>query len=186
VRSLSVFNSISLDGYFVDANGDMSWAHRNDPEWNEFVAGNASGESVIVFGRVTYQMMAGWWPTPAALQSMPAVAERMNSLQKVVFSRTLDRVEWNNTTLVKEDPASAIRRLKQETGPDMVVLGSGTIIAQLADAGLIDGCQIALTPVVLGGGRSMFEGVRNRPRLKLRSSRAFANGNVFLWYERAA
>jgi dihydrofolate reductase len=174
-----------LDGYFVDATGDMSWAHRNDPEWNAFVAGNARGESVLVFGRITYQMMAGFWPTPAALQSLPEVAERMNSLPKLVFSRTLDRAEWRNTTLVKEDPSVAMRRLKQEAGPDMVILGSGTIVAQLAAAGLIDDYQIALTPIVLGKGRSMFDGVGNRPTFKLTTSRPFANGNVFLRYEPA-
>lgn len=74
MRKLAVFNSVTLDGYFVDAKGDMSWAHKNDPEWNAFVPDNAKGESVLVFGRITYEMMASWWPTPEAIKSMPAVA----------------------------------------------------------------------------------------------------------------
>jgi dihydrofolate reductase len=174
---------VSLDGCFVDANGDMSWAHKNDPEWTAFVADNARGESVLVFGRITYEMMAGWWPTPQALQSMPAVAARMNSLPKVLFSRTLEQASWSNTTLVKSDLPAAVRKMKQEPGNDLVILGSGSIVAQLAQEGLIDEFQIALTPIVLGKGRTMFDGVRKRLNLKLTSSRAFANGNVFLRYE---
>jgi dihydrofolate reductase len=103
---LIVFNSVTLDGYFTDKDGDMSWAHRqSDPEWDEFVEGNASGGGVLVFGRVTYEMMKSFWPTPAALQHFPVVAERMNSLPKVVFSRTLGQADWNNTKLVKDDLA---------------------------------------------------------------------------------
>jgi dihydrofolate reductase len=184
MRKLAVFNSVTLDGYFVDTKGDMTWAHKDDPEWNGFVAGNASGEAVLVFGRVTYEMMASWWPTPQALQSMPVVAERMNSLQKVVFSRTLDRASWSNTTLVKGDMVAAIRQMKREPGNDLVILGSGSIVAQLAQEGLIDEFQIALNPIALGAGRTMFAGVKERLRLRLTQTRSFANGNVFLRYER--
>jgi dihydrofolate reductase len=183
MRKLAVFNSVTLDGYFVDTKGDMTWAHKDDPEWNGFVAGNASGEAVLVFGRVTYEMMASWWPTPQALQSMPVVAERMNSLQKVVFSRTLDRASWSNTTLMKGDMVAAIRKLKREPGNDLVILGSGSIVAQLAQEGLIDEFQIALNPIALGAGRTMFAGIRERLRLRLTQTRSFANGNVFLRYE---
>lgn len=183
MRKLAVFNSVTLDGYFVDTKGDMSWAHQDDPEWNGFVADNASGEAVLVFGRVTYEMMASWWPTPQALRSMPVVAERMNSLQKVVFSRTLQQATWSNTTLVQDDLASSIRQMKREPGNDLIILGSGSIVAQLAQEGLIDEYQIALNPVALGAGRTMFDGLRERLRLKLTQTRSFANGNVFLRYE---
>jgi dihydrofolate reductase len=90
MRKLRVYNSVSLDGYFTDANGDMSWAHKMDPEWQAFVAENVSGGGELLFGRVTYELMASYWPTPAA-QSNPIIAERMNSLPKVVFSKTLDK-----------------------------------------------------------------------------------------------
>jgi dihydrofolate reductase len=183
MRKLAVFNSVTLDGYFVDLNGDMSWAHKDDAEWNDFVADNARGEAVLVFGRVTYEMMARWWPTPQALQTMPVVAERMNRLQKVVFSKTLDRASWSNTTLVKGDMVAAIRKMKQEPGNDLVILGSGSIVAQLAQEGLIDEFQVALNPVALGAGRTMFAGVRKQLSLKLMQTRTFANGNVFLRYE---
>jgi dihydrofolate reductase len=183
MRKLTVFNHVSLDGYFKDANGDMSWAHAQDPEWNAFVAENAKGDSQLVFGRVTYDLMAGFWPTPFALESMPAVAERMNNLPKVVFSRTLDKATWNNTKLVKGNIAEEMRKLKNEPGPDMVIMGSGSIVAQFAQEGLIDDYQIVVSPLVLGKGKSMFEGVKEKLSLKLAKTRSFSNGNVLLCYE---
>jgi dihydrofolate reductase len=185
MRTLSVFNSVSLDGYFVDRHGDMSWAHQNsdDPEWGSFVQGNASGGGVLAFGRVTYQMMANYWSSPIAMQSNPVVADRMNALPKIVFSRTLRDAPWRNTTLVKGDLPAEVRRLKSAPGEGIVILGSGTIIAQLAAEGLIDQYQIVVTPIVLGAGRTMFDGVANRLRLKLVESRTFRNGNVVLSYQ---
>jgi dihydrofolate reductase len=183
---VSVFNHVSLDGYFTDQNGDMSWAHRgDDPEWNAFAAENAKGEGVMLFGRVTYEMMASYWPTPAALEQYPIVAERMNNGPKVVFSRTLDKATWKNTKLVKSDPAGEVRKMKKAPGGDMVIMGSGTIVSQLAQAGLIDEYQIVVDPIVLGQGRTLFEGVKNKVNLKRTKSRAFGNGNVFVCYEQA-
>jgi dihydrofolate reductase len=119
MRKLVAFNHVSLDGYFTDANGDMRWAHsvNNDPEFNAFVAGNASGGGELLFGRITYDLMAGYWPTPMAIKHDPVVAQGMNSASKVVFSRTLENVSWNNTKLLKGDLASEVRRMKQESSP---------------------------------------------------------------------
>jgi dihydrofolate reductase len=183
MRKLIVFNSVSLDGYFVDAKGDMSWAHKQDPEWNEFTRENASGGGELVFGRKTYEMMASFWPTPQAMQMMPAVAEGMNRMPKVVFSRTLDKASWNNTRLVKDNIAVEMRKLKNEPGPGMAILGSGSIVAQLAQEGLIDEFQIVVNPVVLGKGRTMFEGIKDKLTLKHTRTRTFGNGNVLLCYE---
>jgi dihydrofolate reductase len=107
----------------------------------------------------------------------------MNSLRKFVFSTTLDKVSWNNTTLFKGDLTTEVRKLKQEPGPNMVIMGSGSVVAQLADAGLIDEYQIVLNPLVVGNGRTLFEGVKKRLPMKLTRSRAFDNGNVVLFYE---
>jgi dihydrofolate reductase len=183
MRKLIVFNHISLDGYFTDAKGDMSWAHKSDPEWNAFVAENASGGGTLVFGRVTYDLMASYWPTPMALKNDPVVAERMNDMPKVVFSRTLKTASWNNTKLVNGDPATEMRRMKQEPGEDMAIFGSGTIVSQLAQEGLVDEFQVVLGGIVLGKGRTMFEGVTKRLNLKHTRTRTFDNGNTFLCYE---
>ena len=183
MRKLVVFNSTSLDGFIADANGDMSWAHKQDEEWNSFVAGNARGDGVLVLGRSTYDMMAGYWPTPMAAQSSPVVAKRMNELQKIVFSRTMLEASWQNTTLVKGELAREMKRLKEQPGAGLVILGSASIVAQLSDARLIDEYQIAINPIVLGGGKSMFDGIREKLPLKLTRSRSFQNGNLFLTYQ---
>ena len=185
MTKLVVYNAMSLDGYFTDANGDMSWAHKRDPEWQAFVSENASGGGQLLFGRVTYELMASFWPTPLAAQSNPIVVERMNSLRKFVFSTTLKNAAWNNTTLLKGDLPAEVRKLKQEPGPNIVIMGSGSIVAQLADAGLVDEYQIVLNPMVVGNGRTLFEGVKRKLPMKLARSRTFGNGNVVLFYEPA-
>ena len=184
MRKLAVFNSVTLDGYFTGSGGDLSWAHvvNEDKEWNAFVESNASGGGVLLFGRITYQMMAGYWPTPEAKKSFPVVADRMNGMPKFVFSRTLDKVSWENTTLVKGDLAEEVRKLKSRPGEGIVILGSGSIVSQLAPTGLIDEYQFVVVPVALGKGRTMFEGVKEKLALKLTGSRSFRNGNVFLTY----
>jgi len=186
MRKLVVFNHVSVDGYFVDAHGDMSWAHASDPEWNAFVAENATGGGELLFGRVTYDLMTSYWPTPLAREHDPVVAERMNALPKVVFSRSMDESAWQNTRLVRGDLAAEVRRLKEAPGPDMVIFGSGSLVAQLSQAGLIDEYQIVVNPVVLGAGRTMFEGVAEKLTLKLTQARAFGNGKVLLCYVPAA
>jgi dihydrofolate reductase len=188
MRKLSVFNNVSLDGYFTDAKNDMSFAHNTvpDPEWQAFVQGNAGGGGVLVFGRITYEMMAAFWPTPAAAAQMPEVAAGMNGMQKIVFSRTLTKADWANTTLVKGDLVAEIRRLKEQAGPGMAILGSGTIVAQLTPHRLIDEYQFAVVPVVLGKGRTMFDGMRERVQMRMVSSRSFKNGNVLATYVPAA
>ena len=186
MRKIIVFNHVTLDGYFVDTNGDMSWAHKSDPEWNAFVEDNAKGDATLLFGRITYELMSGFWPTPHAIESMPTVAEGMNRMPKVVFSRTLDHVSWSNTTLVKGDMLTEVRRMKEESGEVMLIMGSGTIVSQLAREGLIDEYEVVVTPVVLGKGRTMFERLDEKLNLTLTKTRAFGNGNVFLCYEPAA
>jgi len=186
MRRLIAFEQVSLDGFFVDAKGDMSWAHKQDPEWNAFAASNASGDGALLFGRLTYEMMASFWPTPAAMERMPAVAEGMNNLPKVVFSRTLEKASWKNTKVVKGDIVAEVRKMKKESGPGMAILGSGSIVSQLAQAGLIDEFQIVVNPIVLGKGRTLFEGVKEKLALKLIKTRAFGNGNVVLYYEPTA
>lgn len=98
MRRLTVFNQVTLDGYFTGPNGDLSWAKQSqDAEFKEFAAKNAEGGGELLFGRITYEMMFSYWPTPQAQQDNPRVAERMNSLPKVVFSKTLTKPTWNNT-----------------------------------------------------------------------------------------
>jgi dihydrofolate reductase len=188
MRQLIVFNNQTLDGYFSGTNGDIGWSHRpqNDPEWKKFTADNAKGDGTLLFGRITYELMASYWPTPAALQNDPAVAERINNLKKVVFSRTLDKAAWNNTELVKTDMVDYVRRMKQGSGDPMVIMGSGSLVSQLTQEHLIDEYQVIVNPVVLGKGRTMFDGIKDMLRLKLEKTRTFGNGNVLQCYQPAA
>ena len=187
MKKLIVFNHVTLDGYFVGVGGDFSWAHagNDDAEYAAFVAENASGGGQLLFGRVTYQLMASYWPTALADQHNPTVAAGMNRMQKVVFSKTLTEATWNNTRLVNGDLVQEIRKMKAEDGPGMAILGSGQIVAQLAPAKVIDEYQMVVDPVALGKGRSMFDGMQQRLNLKLTKSRTFKNGKVFLCYEPA-
>jgi dihydrofolate reductase len=184
MRKLIVFNQVSLDGYFVDARGDMSWAHKDpaDEEWNTFVAGNAGGDGALVFGRVTYELMASYWPTEPARRANPAVAQGMSAMPKIVFSRTLEGASWSNTTVIRKDAAVAMRALKRGKGPDMAILGSGRIVAALTRAGLIDEYQVVVSPLVLGAGRTMFAGVAKTVALRLTRTRSFGNGCVLMCY----
>jgi dihydrofolate reductase len=186
MRKVVVFNNITIDGYFSDAKGDMSWAHtrKSDPEWDAFGEENARGGGVLLFGRKTYELMVSYWPTPAASQQAPVIAEQMNNLPKVVFSRTLDKPSWKNTKLVRDDIAAEVRKMKNEPGSPMVIMGSGSIVSQLTEAGVIDEFQLVVNPLVLGRGKTMFDGVKEKVALKLTKTRSFSNGNVVLYYER--
>jgi len=181
MRKLIVFNLMTLDGYYTGQDGDISW-HNVDEEFQEVAKEASNSGNTLLFGRVTYELMVGYWPTPEAIKNDPIVAKGMNSATKIVFSRTLDNVDWNNTRLVKTDMLSEVRKLKEESGKDLTVLGSGSIVSQLAQERLIDEYQILLNPVVIGKGKTMFEGVKDRFSLKLTRTRVFGNGNVLLSY----
>jgi dihydrofolate reductase len=188
MRKLSSFTQLSVNGFYADANSDMSWAHQNDPndkEWNDFVSGNAGGGGMLLFGKTTYDLMIKWWPTPQAIKTMPDVANPMNAMPKVVFSRTLDKASWTNTA-VEKDLIGGVKKLKSTPGPDMVILGSGSIVAQLAQEKLIDSFQLVINPLALGGGKTLFGGVKDNVGLKLTQTRQFKNGNLVLWYEPGA
>ncbi len=181
MRKLTVFNLVSLDGYITGEKGDISW-HNVDDEFQELAIHASNSGNVLLFGRVTYELMAGFWPTEEAVKSDPIVAAGMNRSEKIVFSRTLKKADWNNTRLVKDDMLAEVRKLKQQ-GKDLTVLGSGSIVSQLAQEGLIDEYNVLVNPVVLGKGKTMFEGMKNKLTLKLVSIRTFRNGNVHLKYE---
>jgi dihydrofolate reductase len=187
MRKLRVFESISVDGYFTDGAGQIRWAHggADDPDFAAWVSGNASSGGELLFGRKTYQEMEAFWPTPMAAEQMPAVAKGMNAAKKYVASRTIQPT-WNNTHLLKGDLVAAVRALKASSGPDIasaiVILGSGSVAAQLGEAGLIDEYQFVIVPVALGAGRSVFTKGR---ALRLVDQRAFRNGNVVVTYAAA-
>lgn len=181
MRRLRVFESISIDGYFCGPGGDMTFAHggTDDGDFASWVGNNASGGGELLFGRVTYDLMASWWPTPAAAQQMPAVAKGMNAMTKWVASRSRPDLAWNNSRLLDGELVAAVRALKATDGPGLTVLGSGSVAAQLGAAGLVDEYQFIIVPVALGAGSTVF---RAQHALTLQHSRTFKNGRVVVTY----
>lgn len=180
MRKLKVFESISVDGYFTDPTGDMSFAHAvaPDAEFGAWVSQNAGGGGSLLFGRKTYELMEMSWTSPAMMERMPAVARKMNAAKKYVATKTLSP-KWNNSERLEGDLEPAVRALKQSEGEPIVVLGSGSVVASLAAAGLVDEVQLVVIAKALGAGRTLF----NRPlSLRLVDHRAFKNGNVVLTY----
>lgn len=185
MRKLTVFNFITLDGYFEGAvKGDISW-HKHGGEENQYAGAMLQSGSTLLFGRITYEMMASYWPTPAAIKNDPIVAPGMNNADKIVFSRTLQNPAWNNTTVVNGNIKEEVKKMKQLPGKDMTLLGSGSILTQFAEWGLIDEYQIMIDPVVLGNGTSIFKNIKHPPDLKLTASKVFSSGIVLLCYQPA-
>lgn len=184
MRKLFSFNMVTLDGFFEGPNHDIGWHHVDD-EFNQFAIEQTSNIGTILFGRVTYELMASYWPTSAAIIDDPVIADLMNSLPKIVFSRTLQKAEWNNTRLVKDHIAEEITKLKGQSGKDLAIFGSANLLSSLIQMDLIDEHRIMVNPVVLGSGTPLFQGIKEKLELKLLRTKAFASGNVLLYYQRA-
>src|ERR1043166_6548618 len=184
MSKLQVFNLITLDGYFSGPNGDTSWHNHDLKEEKEFSGENASGGAILLFGRVTYEMMAKFWPSEAAQKLDAKTADGMNAAEKIVFSKTMKKADWQNTRVVSGDIVGEVRKLK-ESGKNMTIMGSGTIVSLFAQHGLIDEYQLMVVPVALGKGRSLFEGVDHRLNFKQTATRTFKSGNVLLTYQRS-
>lgn len=182
MRKVIVFNMVTLDGYIAGPNGEIDW-HNVDEEFNQFAISQLDEIGALLFGRVTYEMMAGYWPTPEAIANDTEVANRMNQLPKFVFSHTLDQAGWQNTQLVKTGAAAQVASLKQQPGSDLYVFGSGKLVASLIQNGLIDEFRLMVNPVALGCGQPEFQDIQQPLKLKLEKTREFANGNVLLYYQ---
>lgn len=169
----------TLDGFFAGPNGEADW-HIVDDEFNKYVEENLSQTEYLVFGRVTYELMSNFWPTQLAKETDPVTAKYMNDLNKIVVSRTLDRADWINTRLIKQNAAEEIQQLKQQPGKDILILGSSTLALSLID--LIDEYRIFINPIMLGEGKPIFYGNKEKLTFQLIRPRVFDSGNVLLYY----
>ncbi len=185
MRKIIVFNLVSLDGYFAGPKGEIDW-HNTDEEFSKFAVEQTKTFKTLIFGRVTYELMASYWPTPEAIKNDPIVAKQLNTLPKIVFSRTLKKVNqgpnWKNVTLFNKIDPKVIKKMKQGRGDDITILGSGTIVQAFTNLGLIDEYRLLVNPIVLGRGKPMFKNIKNQLKLKLLKTRTFKNGNVLLYY----
>ncbi len=179
-----MYNFITLNSYFKGPGGDISW-HVHGNEENTFAAEMLGLGDILLFGRVTYELMASYWPTEFAIKNDPVVAAGMNKAEKIVFSKTLQKADWNNTKIIKESIVEEISKMKQLSYRNMTILGSGSIVSQFAEKGLIDEYQFMVDPVIIGGGTPLLEGIRNSFSLKLTGTRTFKSGVILLNYEKA-
>jgi dihydrofolate reductase len=170
---------------FAGPNGDINFLRQRfkDDEFHSFAVENINAAGTLLFGRVTYEVMVSYWPMAGAIKEEPAVADRMNSLPKFVFSRTLSRSSWNNTQFLSGGIASEVHKIKQSPGKRIAILGSSSIVAQLAPLALNDEYEIVVNPVAMGHGRTLFEGIVDQLTLRLTKRWTFRNGNVLLCYE---
>jgi dihydrofolate reductase len=182
MRKLTAFNFITLNGFFKGQNEDISW-HRHEGEVVKFSEEALEQDNILLFGRKTYEMMVAFWPTPMAKESFPKVAEGMNKAEKLVFSRTMSKADWDNTRVVNHNIAAEIKKLKQTAKKDMTILGSGSIVTQFAEEGLIDEYQIMVDPVVIGDGTPIFKDLKRKLDLRLTKTRTFKTGVVLLCYQ---
>ena len=182
MRNVVLSMQVSLDGFIARPNGELDW-HLVDGEVNEYAKDLLNSFDTLVFGRVTYELMASYWPT--AVTNDPAeaqIAERLNTLPKVVFSRTLKEVEWRNSRLAQGGIAEEILKMKEQPGKD-IGIGGTSIVTVLAPLGLIDEYRILVVPVVLGSGKPLFKDIKNSINLKLRKTKTFGSGLVLLDYQ---
>jgi len=180
LRKIIVSNMVSLDGYIAGPDGEIDWFVW-DKDLERYRIEMMGTVGTIILGRTTYEMMASYWPTDTV--NHPYIKERMNNLPKIVFSKNLKKVEWNNSTLAEEIDPERIGRMKRMAGKNIVIFGSGSIVSTLSRLGLIDEYHIIVNPVLIGSGISMFRGLRERHELKLLETWQLGSGVAILKYQ---
>ncbi|HEX9566345.1 MAG TPA: dihydrofolate reductase family protein [Thermoplasmata archaeon] len=180
MRKLIMWNLVTLDGFFE---GPKSWEiDWHDTVWGEemeqYAIQQSKSTGALLFGRVTYEGMASYWPTQKG-----EIADFMNTIPKVVFSRTLKKADWNNTRLVKESVVEEVIKLKKEPGKPLFVFGSADLSSTLLKHGLFDELDLALTPLLLGHGNPLFKTNSDRIKMKLLEARPLKSGGVILRYQ---
>jgi dihydrofolate reductase len=172
-----MWNMVTLDGMFEGPDHDISWFVFDD-ELEKYILETQASADTLFFGRVTYQMMAAYWPTAEG-----KIAEFMNSVPKFVFSRTLSAADWANTDLIKDKAPDEIARIKRQPGKDIFVFGSADFSSTVIRHGLVDEYRFGINPVVLGKGTPFFKGGEAQTSLKLLETRPLNSGVVILHYE---
>jgi dihydrofolate reductase len=178
MRNLIMFNMVSLDGFFAGPNQEIDWFVFDEDLERYIKETQMMKADTLLFGRVTYEGMAAYWPSAEG-----DLADFMNKVPKVVFSRTLDKAEWNNSSLVRDNVPEEVSRLKQQPGKDIFLYGSADFASTLMQHGLIDEYRLGVNPVVLGGGTPLFKGSPARLNLKLLEARPLTSGVVILHYK---
>jgi len=188
MRKLVLFMHLSLDGFAADANGGLSWASY-DEELMRYAGDIVATVGSPVYGRVTYELMAGYWPSvlndPNADAHSKAHAQWVDGVTKYVFSRTMKKADWNNTIVINDNIAGAINELKQQPGKDLVIFGSPTLAHSFMELDLIDEYQLTINPVLLGSGKPAWDLIKSKTNLKLLKGTILKSGVLGLHYAKA-
>ena len=185
--------SLSLDGRTTGPGGeyDMGWIVPHaitDAARNQMIAVTSPATTVLL-GRKNYQGFSSYWPSVADNESADprdrAFSRWLNSVEKVVFSSTLQKADWNNAHVVNDDPAAVVRDLQLQAGDDIIVLASGSIIKRLLQADVLDRLSFTLCPEIAGGGARLFEDGLSPSSWALRQSTVTESGAISLLYDRA-
>ena len=186
MRKVILNMMVSLDGFMEGPDKELDW-HVVDDEFNEYGISVLNAVDTILFGRVTYQFFENYWPAaakdPGTSKIDLEIAEKINNINKIVFSTTLKDVEWENSKLLKNVIPDEINKLKQESGKDMVIFGGAGIAQSFINLNLIDEYRIIVNPVVLGKGKTLFENINKKFKLKLMKTKVFNSGVVILYYQ---
>lgn len=181
MRTLNAYNFLTLNGLFKGPQEDISW-HKHGGEEEQYSMESLQGDGILLFGRKTYDMMASFWPTPAAAEQFPEVAAGMNRAEKIAFSRKPFTPRWHNTRIITGDIVGQVRALKATPGKNMTILGSGSIISLFTEHELIDEYQFMIDPVAIPDGTRVFAGITRRLELEVSGSKVFKSGVVLLSY----
>jgi len=186
MRKLIMWNVMTLDGYFEgNQNWDLSFHNTIwGTELEKLSIEQLRSADYLLFGRVTYEGMAAYWTKAEGDTAEQEVAKLMNSIPKIVFSKSLKTAGWNNTIIVREDATSKIKKLKEEGGKDMFVFGSANLSETFMNANLFDEYRIGIAPVILGNGRPLFKKGIASKKLSLVSIQKLLTGGVVLKYEK--
>lgn len=172
---------VTIDGFFEGIDHSIEW-HHVDEEFNEFAVEQLNSAGILLFGRRTYELMAGYWPTEIGMADDPVVADKMNTISKIVFSKSLRKSKWQNTRVYNEVSLENITTLKNQTDKDLLILGSSELASTFTKMDLIDEYRIMINPLVIGQGNPLFAHIHHILELQLLKTRIFKSGNVLINY----
>ena len=190
MRRIVMFNRVSVDGYFADADGGLNWAVP-DPELDAEAGQGMPDIDTMLFGRVTYDIFESFWPTAgdedphAAGRRSPAIkamAKFINEQKKLVFSRTRKQLPWQNSEPLGAFSPAKVEKLKQQPGKNIIIFGSGSIVSALSQHGLIDEYRFIVNPLLLGDGHNLVRGLPRSVPLELLDIKRYGSGNLALRY----
>jgi len=184
MRKIKSFNFITLNGFFKGVDEDISW-HLHGEEGKKFSEEQLQTLNVLLFGRRTYEMMYSFWTSNMAFDNFPIVANKMNSSEKIVVTNTIEKSDWQNTKILKGNMIEQLKIFASTAGNDITILGSGSIVSQLTDAGLIDTYQFLIDPLAIADGVGLFDQMKEKINLHLVDYKIFkTSGQVLLTYDR--